>query len=67
MIYWELPTKGAQLGSMVEVFYVLTTISSKNGNARGVSVPKAIRRDIVHALTMGPCSFFDRVAERGSF
>ena len=32
-----------------------------------MSVPKAIRREIVHALAMGPCSFSDlvkRVAER---
>lgn len=60
--------EGAQLGSMVEeVFYVLTTILSENGNAGGMSVPKAIRREIVHALAMGPCSFSDlvkRVAER---
>ena len=60
--------EGAQLGSMVEeVFYVLITILSENGNARGMSVPKAIRREIVHALAMGPCSFSDlvkRVAER---
>ena len=60
--------EGAQLGCMVEeVFYVLITILSENGNARGMSVPKAIRREIVHALAMGPCSFSDlvkRVAER---
>jgi E3 ubiquitin-protein ligase UBR1 len=50
--------EGAQLGSMVkEVFYVLTTILSENGNAGGMSVPTAIRREIVHALAMGPCSF----------
>jgi E3 ubiquitin-protein ligase UBR1 len=50
-----------------EVFYVLTTILSENGNAGGMSVPKTIRREIVHALAMGPCSFSDlvkRVAER---
>ena len=46
--------EGAQLGSMVEeVFYVLTKILSENGNAGGMSVPKAIRREIVHALAMG--------------
>ena len=34
----------AQLGSMVEeVLYILITILSENGNARGMSVPKAIR------------------------
>ena len=50
-----------------EVFCVLTTILGENGNAGGMSVPKAIRREIVHALAMGPCSFSDlvkRVAER---
>ena len=50
-----------------EVFYVLTTILSENGNVMGISVPKAIGREIVHALAMGPCSFSDlvkRVAER---
>ena len=29
-----------------------------------MSVPKAIRREIVHALAMGPCSLVKKVAER---
>lgn len=61
---YELP----QLGSMVEeVFYVFITILSENANASKMPMPLAIRREIVHALAMGPCSFSDlvkRVAER---
>ena len=43
---------------------MLTTILRENGNAGGVSVPEAIRREIVHALAMGPCSLVKKVAER---
>ena len=57
-----------QLGSMVEeVFYVLITILSENSNASKMPMDLAIRREIVHALAMDPCSFSDlvkRVAER---
>ncbi|KAF8957057.1 hypothetical protein BDZ97DRAFT_1954955 [Flammula alnicola] len=60
--------EGSQLGSMVEeVFYVLITILSENANASKMPMHLAIRREIVHALAMGPCSFSDlvkRVAER---
>ncbi|KAF9042270.1 hypothetical protein BJ165DRAFT_1546637 [Panaeolus papilionaceus] len=60
--------EGTQLGSMVEeVFYVFITIFSENANACKMPMPLAIRREIIHALAMGPCSFTDlvkRVAER---
>ncbi|KAJ7485394.1 hypothetical protein FB451DRAFT_1431358 [Mycena latifolia] len=60
--------EGAQLASMVEeVLYVLITILSEGGNAGRMSVEKAVRREIVHALAVGPCAFTDlvkRVAER---
>ncbi|KAF4623369.1 hypothetical protein D9613_001400 [Agrocybe pediades] len=66
--YLHSQYEGAQLGSMVEeVFYVLITILSENANASKMPMHLAIRREIVHALAMGPCSFSDlvkRVAER---
>ncbi|KDR68822.1 hypothetical protein GALMADRAFT_1032198 [Galerina marginata CBS 339.88] len=66
--YLHTQYDGTQLGSMVEeVFYVLITILSENANASKMPMHLAIRREIVHALAMGPCSFSDlvkRVAER---
>jgi len=66
--YLHSQYEGAQLGSMVEeVFYVFITILSENANATKMPMNLAIRREIVHALAMGPCSFSDlvkRVAER---
>ena len=60
--------EGPQLSSMVEeVLYVFITIFSENGNASKMPVHVAVRREIVHALAMSPCSFTDlvkRVAER---
>ncbi|KAJ7220823.1 hypothetical protein GGX14DRAFT_432210 [Mycena pura] len=60
--------EGQQLTNMVEeVLYVLITIFSENGNASKMPIEQAVRREIVHALAMGPCSFTDlvkRVAER---
>src|SRR6266511_3584390 len=54
--------EGTQLGSMVEeVFYVLITILSENSNASKLPMDLAIRRETVHALAMGPCSFSDLV------
>ncbi|KAL0950567.1 hypothetical protein HGRIS_007369 [Hohenbuehelia grisea] len=57
-----------QLGSMVEeLLYVLITILSENAHASGMSVELAARREIVHALAMGACSYTDlvkRVSER---
>ncbi|CAA7266385.1 unnamed protein product [Cyclocybe aegerita] len=66
--YLHTHYEGTQLGSMVEeLFYVLITILSENANASKMPMHLAIRREIVHALAMGPCSFSDlvkRVAER---
>jgi E3 ubiquitin-protein ligase UBR1 len=66
--YLRSQYEGTHLGSMVEeLFYVLITILSENANASKMPIPLAIRREIVHALAMGPCSFSDlvkRVAER---
>lgn len=60
--------EGPQLTSMVEeVLYVLITIFSESGSATRMSVEKQVRREIVHALALGPCSFTDlvkRLAER---
>ncbi|KAJ7461265.1 hypothetical protein B0H11DRAFT_2285848 [Mycena galericulata] len=60
--------EGPQLANMVEeVLYVLITIFSETGNASKMPIERAVRREIVHALAMGPCSFTDlvkRVAER---
>ncbi|KAF4566585.1 hypothetical protein EYR36_012016 [Pleurotus pulmonarius] len=58
----------SQLGCMVEeLLYVLITVLSENANASGMSVEMAAKREVIHALAMGPCSFTDlvkRVSER---
>ncbi|EIN13143.1 hypothetical protein PUNSTDRAFT_56352 [Punctularia strigosozonata HHB-11173 SS5] len=58
----------AQLSGMVEeALYVIVTILTEGANAKGLSLPDAIRREVVHALAVGPCTFTDlvkRVAER---
>ncbi|KAH7907045.1 hypothetical protein BJ138DRAFT_1015142, partial [Hygrophoropsis aurantiaca] len=60
--------EGAALSSMIEeVLYVLITLLSEKSNASKMPLQTAVRREIVHALAMGPCSFTDlvkRVAER---
>ncbi|KZT42813.1 hypothetical protein SISSUDRAFT_979604 [Sistotremastrum suecicum HHB10207 ss-3] len=57
-----------QSASMVEeFFYVLITCLSEDGNAKRLSVPEVIRREIIHALAVGACTFTDllkRIAER---
>jgi E3 ubiquitin-protein ligase UBR1 len=50
-----------------EVLYLLITLFSENANASKMPLRVAVRREIVHALAMGPCSYTDlvrRVAER---
>ncbi|PFH47196.1 hypothetical protein AMATHDRAFT_152756 [Amanita thiersii Skay4041] len=60
--------EGAQLSSMVEeVLYLLITILSENANASKLSMESVVRREIIHALVLGPCTFTElskRVAER---
>ncbi|GLB36806.1 putative zinc finger in N-recognin (UBR box) [Lyophyllum shimeji] len=60
--------EGAQLSSMVEeLLYVLITILTETANPSKMRINDAIRREIIHALAMGPCSYTDlvkRVAER---
>ncbi|THH12848.1 hypothetical protein EW146_g7310 [Bondarzewia mesenterica] len=60
--------EGPQLTSMVEeLLYVLVTILSETGNACKLSLSMAVRREIIHALAVGPCTYTDlvkRVAER---
>ncbi|KAI0045753.1 hypothetical protein FA95DRAFT_93210 [Auriscalpium vulgare] len=60
--------EGPQLSSMVEEFmYLLITILNEGGNAGKLNINAAVRREIVHALAVGPCTFTDlikRVAER---
>ncbi|KAI9059537.1 hypothetical protein FKP32DRAFT_1596096 [Trametes sanguinea] len=54
-------------GMVEEFFYVLITILTETANATKMPLPVAVRREIVHALAVGPCSFTDlvkRVAER---
>ncbi|KAH9982124.1 hypothetical protein BGW80DRAFT_1247094 [Lactifluus volemus] len=57
-----------QLLCMAEEFlYVLITILSEGANASKMPIKDAVRREIVHALAVGPCTFTDlvkRVAER---
>ncbi|KAG6913042.1 hypothetical protein DXG01_010253, partial [Tephrocybe rancida] len=64
----ELPYDGAQLSSMVEeLLYVLITILTETANPSKMAINDAIRREIIHALAMGPCSYTDlvkRVAEQ---
>lgn len=58
----------SQLCGMVEeLLFVLITILSENASASRMPIPAAVRREIVHALAMGPCGFTEltkRVAER---
>jgi E3 ubiquitin-protein ligase UBR1 len=60
--------EGYQLSGMVEeVLYVFISIFSEKASASKLPLHLAVRREIVHALAMGPCSFTDlvkRVAER---
>ncbi|KAI0638910.1 hypothetical protein C8Q77DRAFT_1078285 [Trametes polyzona] len=54
-------------GMVEEFFYVLITILTETASATKMPLPVAVRREIVHALAVGPCSFTDlvkRVAER---
>lgn len=59
-----------QVANMVEEFlYVLTTILTETANATKMPLPQAVRREIVHALALGPCTYTElvkRVAERKS-
>ena len=60
----------AQLANMVEEFlYVLITILTETASATKMALPQAVRREIVHALALGPCTYTElvkRVAERKS-
>ncbi|KAI0651382.1 hypothetical protein C8Q79DRAFT_932987 [Trametes meyenii] len=54
-------------GMVEEFFYVLITILTESASASKMPLAVAVRREIVHALAVGPCSFTDlvkRVAER---
>ena len=58
----------SHLSGMVEEFlYVLVTILTESASATKMPLAVAVRREIVHALAVGPCTFTDlvkRVAER---
>ncbi|KAF8837246.1 hypothetical protein BDN67DRAFT_1014026 [Paxillus ammoniavirescens] len=60
--------EGPQLSSMVEeVLYVLITLLTEKGSASKMPLPVAVRREVIHALAAGPCSYTDlvkRLAER---
>lgn len=60
--------EGSQLSSMVEeVLYVIITLLTEKGSATKMPLAVAVRREIIHALAAGPCSYTDlvkRVAER---
>ncbi|GJJ13832.1 hypothetical protein Clacol_008089 [Clathrus columnatus] len=57
-----------QLSCMIEeLLYVIITCLSEYGNAKHLSLQGAIRRELIHALAVGPCGFTDickRVSER---
>lgn len=59
-----------QLANMAEEFlYVLITVLTETANATKMPLPQAVRREIVHALALGPCTYTElvkRVAERKS-
>ena len=60
--------EGPQLSSMVEeVLYVIITLLTEKGNATKLPLPVSVRREIIHALAAGPCTYTDlvkRVSER---
>lgn len=60
--------ESVQLSSMVEeVLYVVIALLTEKANPSKMSLPAAVRREIIHALAPGPCSYTDlvkRVAER---
>jgi len=60
--------EGVQLSSMVEeVLYVIITLLTEKASASKMPLATAVRREIIHALAPGPCSYTDlvkRVAER---
>ncbi|KAF8548664.1 hypothetical protein OG21DRAFT_1489208 [Imleria badia] len=60
--------EGPQLSSMVEeVLYVIITLLTEKGSATKLPLPVAVRREIIHALAAGPCTYTDlvkRVSER---
>ncbi|KAG8874612.1 hypothetical protein FRB97_005779 [Tulasnella sp. 331] len=60
--------EGSQLLSMVEEFlYVIITCVSEFANARHLTPLENVRRELLHGLALGPCSFTElckRVAER---
>ncbi|THH31562.1 hypothetical protein EUX98_g2617 [Antrodiella citrinella] len=54
-------------GMVEELLYVLISVLTETANATKMPLPQVIRREIVHALAVGPCTFTDltkRVAER---
>ncbi|PCH33185.1 hypothetical protein WOLCODRAFT_111408 [Wolfiporia cocos MD-104 SS10] len=57
-----------QLPGMVEeLLYIIITMLSETACSKKMPVPDAIRREILHALAVGPCTFTDltkRVPER---
>lgn len=59
-----------QMANMVEEFlYVLITVLTETANATKMPLPQSVRREIVHALALGPCTYTElvkRVAERKS-
>jgi E3 ubiquitin-protein ligase UBR1 len=60
--------EGPQLAGMVEeVLYVFITMLSESANITKMPIEEQVRREVVHALALGPCSYTDlikRVAER---
>ncbi|KAM6497717.1 hypothetical protein JOM56_005665 [Amanita muscaria] len=60
--------EGSQLSSMVEeVLSLLITILSEKANASKMPMELVVKREIIHALVLGPCTFTElskRVAER---
>lgn len=52
----------AHLSGMVEDFlYILMTTLTETASATKMPLPTAVRREIVHVLAVGPCTFTDLV------
>ncbi|TFY60974.1 hypothetical protein EVJ58_g4798 [Rhodofomes roseus] len=54
-------------GMVEEMLYIIITILTENASATKMSIQNAIRREVIHALAVGPCTFTDlskRLSER---
>lgn len=64
----DTPYEGQALAGMIEEFlYIVITILSERASASKMDTASVVRREIIHGLALGPCTYTDlckRVAER---